>query len=90
MKLPPSTVASNDSGGRSGELRAAPGPTSRSTVWGAPLRPDDRSVDVYVHKLRSKLARAMPEWRFIHTHFGFGYRFQPEPSQRFHNTATSR
>jgi DNA-binding response OmpR family regulator len=55
-----------------------------STVWGAPLRPDDRSVDVYVHKLRSKLARALPEWRFIHTHFGFGYRLSPELSHPFH------
>jgi DNA-binding response OmpR family regulator len=53
------------------------------TVWGAPMRTDERSVDVYVHKLRSKLATALPEWRFIHTHFGFGYRFQPELSQRF-------
>ena len=60
------------------------------TVWGAPLRGQDRSVDVYVHKLRSKLATALPEWEFIHTHFGFGYRFQPELSQRFHKTATSR
>ena len=51
-----------------------------ATVWGAPLRAHDRSVDVYVHKLRSKLARAVPECRFIHTHFGFGYRFEPEPS----------
>jgi DNA-binding response OmpR family regulator len=50
------------------------------SVWGAPLRADDRSVDVYVHKLRSKLARAIPECAFIHTHFGFGYRFEPEPS----------
>jgi DNA-binding response OmpR family regulator len=58
------------------------------TVWGAPLRADDRSVDVYVHKLRAKLGRALPRWRFIHTHFGFGYRFQPEPSQLFHNSAT--
>ena len=48
-------------------------------MWGAPLRAQDRSVDVYVHKLRSKLARAVPECRFIHTHFGFGYRFAPEP-----------
>ena len=31
-----------------------------ATVWGAPLRAHDRSVDVYVHKLRSKLARAVP------------------------------
>ena len=50
------------------------------TVWGAPLRAHDRSVDVYVHKLRSKLGRAVPGCRFIHTHFGFGYRFEPEPS----------
>ena len=60
------------------------------TVWGAPMRMSDRSVDVYVHKLRAKLANALPEWRFIHTHFGFGYRFQPEPSQRFHSSATTR
>ncbi len=51
-----------------------------ATVWGSPLRAHDRSVDVYVHKLRSKLARAVPECRFIHTHFGFGYRLEPEPS----------
>ena len=55
-----------------------------ATVWGAPLRAQDRSVDVYVHKLRSKLARAVPECRFIHTHFGFGYRLEPEPSRPFH------
>jgi DNA-binding response OmpR family regulator len=54
------------------------------------MRADERSVDVYVHKLRCKLARALPEWRFIHTHFGFGYRFQPERSHLFHNTATGR
>jgi DNA-binding response OmpR family regulator len=60
------------------------------TVWGAPMRTADRSVDVYVHKLRSKLAEALPEWQFIHTHFGFGYRFQPERSHRFHKAATTR
>jgi DNA-binding response OmpR family regulator len=60
------------------------------TVWGAALRAHDRSVDVYVHKLRSKLANALPEWSFIHTHFGFGYRFQPEPSHRFHKSDTGR
>ncbi len=56
------------------------------TVWGTPLRTQDRSVDVYVHKLRGKLAAALPEWGFIHTHFGFGYRFQAEPSQPFHDS----
>ncbi len=60
------------------------------TVWGAPMRADERSVDVYVHKLRCKLAEALPDWSFIHTHFGFGSRFQPERSHVFHNTATGR
>jgi DNA-binding response OmpR family regulator len=65
------------------EGRIVPREELYETVWGAPMRASDRSVDVYVHKLRSKLATALPEWRFIHTHFGFGYRFQPELSQRF-------
>jgi DNA-binding response OmpR family regulator len=51
------------------------------TVWGEPYRKSDRSVDVYVAKLRQKLDEAAPERRFIHTHFGFGYRFQPEPAR---------
>ena len=59
-------------------------------VWGVPLRPGDRTVDVYVRKLRVKLDRALPEWRFIHTHVGFGYRFSAERSQGFHTDATTR
>ncbi len=42
------------------------------TVWGGEQRPGDRSVDVYVSKLRNKLERALPDRRFIHTHPGFG------------------
>ena len=61
-----------------------------SAVWGRPFRKQDRSVDVYVRKLRHKLELAVPEWRFIHTHPGFGYRFAPELSQDFHGTATRR
>jgi DNA-binding response OmpR family regulator len=61
-----------------------------TAVWERPFRKDDRSVDVYVRKLRHKLELAVPEWRFIHTHFGFGYRFAPERSHVFHNTATGR
>ena len=57
-------------------------------VWGTPLRQGDRSIDVYVHKLRVKLENALPHWRFIHTHVGFGYRFEPELSHAFHNPAT--
>jgi DNA-binding response OmpR family regulator len=47
-------------------------------VWGEPYRKSDRSVDVYVGKLRQKLEEALPGRSFIHTHFGFGYRFSPE------------
>ena len=59
-------------------------------AWGAPLRDGDRSIDVYVHKLRAKLEDALPGRRFIHTHVGFGYRFAPELSHPFHNQATGR
>jgi hypothetical protein len=38
----------------------------------------DRSVDVFVRKVRQKLEKASPDWDYIHTHFGVGYRFQPE------------
>jgi len=48
-----------------------------AVVWGEPYRRSDRSVDVYVARLRQKLSRALPGHRFIHTHFGFGYRFTP-------------
>ena len=59
-------------------------------VWGGELRDGDRSIDVYIHKLRVKLEEALPEWSFIHTHVGFGYRFAPEPSHAFHISATGR
>jgi DNA-binding response OmpR family regulator len=72
------------------EGRIVPRSELYETVWGAPLRDQDRSVDVYVHKLRTKLAIALPEWGFIHTHFGFGYRFEREPSQHFHRPRTRR
>jgi DNA-binding response OmpR family regulator len=46
-------------------------------------------VDVYVRRLRQKLADVAPGWTFIHTHFSFGYRLEPERSQLFHIRATS-
>jgi DNA-binding response OmpR family regulator len=55
------------------------------SVWGGPMRSGDRSVDVYVSKLRGKLERVLPDRRFIHTHAGFGYRFHPQPSRDLHN-----
>jgi len=47
-------------------------------VWGTEPRRDDRSVDVYVSRLRAKLAEALPDLRLIHTHNGIGYRFSPD------------
>jgi DNA-binding response OmpR family regulator len=47
-------------------------------VWGYAMAHGDRSVDVFVRKLRQKLETASPGWRYIHTHFGIGYRFEPE------------
>jgi DNA-binding response OmpR family regulator len=51
-------------------------------VWGREFRSGDRSIDVYVHKLRVKLEAALPGWSFIHTHSGFGYRLSPEVRRR--------
>ena len=48
-------------------------------VWGYAMAHGDRSVDVFVRKLRQKLEARSPGWVYIHTHFGIGYRFQPEP-----------
>ena len=46
-------------------------------VWGQAYSKSDRSVDVYVAKLRHKLGEAAPHASLIHTHFGFGYRLDP-------------
>ena len=63
-------------------------------AWGRELRDGDRSVDVYVRKLRVKLERALPGYSFIHTHVGFGYRFSPEAlapsSHTLHKSATEK
>jgi DNA-binding response OmpR family regulator len=49
-------------------------------VWGYAMAHGDRSVDVFVRKLRHKLEQHSPSWKYIHTHFGIGYRFAPEPA----------
>jgi DNA-binding response OmpR family regulator len=49
-----------------------------SRLWGYTMVRGDRSVDVFVRKLRQKLEKASPHWRYIHTHFGIGYRFAAE------------
>jgi DNA-binding response OmpR family regulator len=49
-----------------------------SEIWGGRPRRDDRSVDVYVSRLRAKLGDALPGLNLIHTHNGIGYRFSPD------------
>jgi DNA-binding response OmpR family regulator len=62
-------------------------------VWAREMRPGERLVDVYVRKLRVKLEAALPDWSFIHTHFGLGYRLtaehKPERTQHFNNQFTT-
>lgn len=58
--------------------RVMPRATLFETVWRRSYRKSDRSVDVYVGRLRAKLEHALPGRRFIHTHTGIGYRFSPD------------
>ena len=49
-----------------------------AAVWHGRPRRDDRSVDVYVSRLRAKLSEVLPGMTLIHTHNGIGYRFSPD------------
>ena len=53
-------------------------PEIYALVWGGQMAYRDRSVDVFVRKVRRKLMASAPNWAYIHTHFGVGYRFSPE------------
>jgi DNA-binding response OmpR family regulator len=53
-------------------------PEIYNLMWGGPIKHRDRSVDVLVRKVRQKLELVAPDWQYIHTHFGIGYRFSPE------------
>ena len=46
-------------------------------VWGYEMMRGDRSVDVFVRKVRQKLAAAKPDRTYVQTHYGVGYRFEP-------------
>jgi two-component system alkaline phosphatase synthesis response regulator PhoP len=48
-------------------------------LWGRRQTYRDRTVDVFVRKLRDKIDRRAPRHTFIHTRYGVGYRFDPEP-----------
>ena len=59
--------------------RGKPVPRERvyREVWGYEMTRGDRSVDVFVRKVRQKLVAACPEISFVQTHYGVGYRFEP-------------
>jgi two-component system alkaline phosphatase synthesis response regulator PhoP len=48
-------------------------------VWGRRATHRDRTVDVFVRKLREKVDRRAPKHTFIHTRYGVGYKLDPEP-----------
>lgn len=52
-------------------------------VWGRPMpHARDRSLDYHVNRIRHRLREAAPGWRYVHTHFGHGYRLEPERAGR--------
>jgi DNA-binding response OmpR family regulator len=53
-------------------------PEIYTSMWGGEMPRRNRSVDVLVRKVRAKLEVTAPDWRYVHTHFGIGYRFAPE------------
>jgi DNA-binding response OmpR family regulator len=48
-------------------------------VWGRRQSHRDRTVDVFVRKLRDKIDAAGARHTFIQTRYGVGYKFEPEP-----------
>jgi two-component system alkaline phosphatase synthesis response regulator PhoP len=46
-------------------------------LWGRRETHRDRTVDVFVKKLREKLDKRMPAHTFIQTRYGVGYKFEP-------------
>jgi two-component system alkaline phosphatase synthesis response regulator PhoP len=51
-------------------------------LWGRRHTYRDRTVDVFVRKLRTKIDGRAPRHTFIQTRYGVGYRFEPEPKER--------
>jgi DNA-binding response OmpR family regulator len=50
-------------------------------IWGRRQRHRDRTVDVFVLKLRAKIDRAAPSHDFIRTRHGVGYKLEPARKQ---------
>jgi DNA-binding response OmpR family regulator len=45
-------------------------------LWGRRLTRRDRTVDVFVRKLRDKIDRTTPRHAFVHTRYGVGYKLE--------------
>ena len=50
-------------------------------IWGRRQTYRDRTVDVFVRRLRDKVDRRASAHTFIRTRYGVGYRFEPEPKR---------
>jgi DNA-binding response OmpR family regulator len=48
-------------------------------IWGRRQSRRDRTVDVFVRKLREKIDKRAREHTFIQTRYGVGYKLEPEP-----------
>jgi DNA-binding response OmpR family regulator len=48
-------------------------------IWGRPETHRDRTVDVFVGRLREKIDRRAPRHTFIQTRYGVGYKLEPVP-----------
>jgi DNA-binding response OmpR family regulator len=46
-------------------------------IWGRRQTRRDRTVDVFVRKLRDKIDRQAPTHAFVHTRYGVGYKLEP-------------
>jgi DNA-binding response OmpR family regulator len=47
-------------------------------IWGRRLTRRDRTVDVFVRKLREKIDARAPRHAFLHTRYGVGYKLEPQ------------
>ena len=48
-------------------------------IWGRRPSQRDRTVDVFLRKLREKIDARAPRHSFLHTRYGVGYKLEPQP-----------
>ncbi|MHB8792811.1 MAG: response regulator transcription factor [Thermoleophilia bacterium] len=51
------------------------------SVWGYEMLHGDRSVDVFIRRIRKKLSQRFAALTFLQTHYGFGYKFEVRESR---------